>query len=426
MPIAPSAFVQQTLANGATLIVKERPTAGALALSLAVLAGARDESPDEYGVHNLLTRAHLLGAGPWPTEDALRRAVAKTGGGIGASASRELIQFSLTVPAEEFELAADVLRAVLLDPRFDPDAMARDKRLVLQEIVRLQRDPNSLAFDTLVEAVANGHPAGHSALGTTETVAALTRDQVVARRDRVMVGGAMTLAVVGQVDVARAESTFGAILGAVPSGAPPDRPDVPMPPPLTPQRVTRHAGQRQAQALIGVPTPGRRDPDRYALLVLDAVLGSASGRLFAEIRTKRGLAYSAGAGLSFLNDAGVFFTSAGADPSNVELVIELMQAELQRVVDEPLDDATLRAAVGQLAGRRVMSEETSSAHAGQIASLTALGAYESPADFTAALRRVTAADVLAAARRVFTTGHWIVTVLPVEPADSDSRPSGVE
>jgi predicted Zn-dependent peptidase len=407
-----TALAREVLPNGALLLAKERPTAGVVAITVAIRSGARDETAEEAGARNLLARAHLLGTERWPTEDQLRRAIGATGGGIGVSASQELTTISVTVPADEQRLAFEVLADVLNAPRFEADPLLRDRNLVLLEISRRSADPAPLAFDTLLETVWRDHPAGHSALGRAETVQRIDRDRLLELRSEAIVGANLTVAVVGQIDAGRAFAELTNVVGPLPAGKPADRTPHPVPPRPSDERVDRFAGQRQAIVLVGLPVPGRRDPDRYPLAVLDAVLGSPAGRLFAEIRTHRALAYVAGSGLSLMSDAGLFYAQAGTDPANVERVIELIDGELRRIIETPLTEEELRAAAGQLAGQRIMAEETSGAQANQIASLTALGSYESAESFAANVRRVTAADVQRVAERYLGAGRTVIVVQP--------------
>lgn len=407
---------RQQLANGALMLVKERPTSGVVAISVAIRSGSRDEAPNEHGSRNLLARAHLLGTERWPTEDALRRAVANTGGGIGASTSAELTAFSVTVPFEELDLALAVLADVLNSPRFDPEPMERDRKLVLQDILRRQSDPAPLGFDTLVDTVWRGHPGGHTSLGTAETVSTLARDALLAIRERTIVGRNITVALVGQVDRDLAFAGLAGAVGSLPAGEATPRALQAVPPPVDTETVSLQAGQRQAIVIAGVPTAGRLDPDRYPLLAIDTVLGSPAGRLFGEIRTNRGLAYVAGSGVSFLSDTGLFYANAGTDPANIDEVLRLINQELRRLIDEPVPSDRLAAAVSGLAGRRIMAEETSASQAGQIAALTALGSYESAEQFQEAIRRVTADDIQRAAARYFGAGQVRILVRPKESA----------
>ncbi|MCL6648843.1 MAG: insulinase family protein [Chloroflexi bacterium] len=411
-PVTPAPIVQRTLANGAVLLVRERPTAGVVALTVAVRSGARDELPEQAGWRNLLTRAHLLGTARWPTEDLLRRVIGVTGGTIGAATTYELSTFSITVPAAEFPLACEVLSELLNAPRFDEDQLRRDRGLVLLEIQRRQSEPAALAFDTLVEALWRDHPAGHSPLGRRETVERCEPATLRALREQVMVGRNLTVALVGQVEPEQALEALTQAVAPLPAGEPALRPFQPVPPRRQDEQVECQAGQRQAIVLSGLPVPGRLDPDRYPLAVIDAVLGSPAGRLFAEIRTRRALAYAAGTGLNLLTDAGMFYAQAGTDPATLEPVLAVIAQELQRISETPLTAEELAAAVGQLAGQRIMAEETSSAQANQLATLTALGCYETTEAFAQRLRQVSSEEVLRVARRYLTGGRVVVVVRP--------------
>jgi zinc protease len=174
-----------------------------------------------------------------------------------------------------------------------------------------------------------------------------------------------------------------------------------------------NAGTSQAQVLLGVPAPTLTDPDRYAIDVLDAVIDDAGRRLFTEIRDRRGLAYSVGSGVIRLTDAGIWVASAGVDSDNVELVTELILAEMRRLRDEPLTDQELDEAKSYLEGRSVLGLETNLGQARRFASQEALGVREPIAEYLDSIRAVTVDDVQRVARAYFDLENY--TLVVVEP-----------
>ena len=172
-----------------------------------------------------------------------------------------------------------------------------------------------------------------------------------------------------------------------------------------PLRPTPEAGERlgaaervsggsvQAQVLVGMAAPSMADRDRYAMAVLNAAIDDAGRRLFTEIRDRRGLAYSVGSSVVALSDTGAWVASAGVDPENVDLVTELIVAEVHRLRDVPLAAEELDAAKSYLEGRYVLGLETNLAQARRFGGQEALGLREPIAQSIAGVQAVTSADV---------------------------------
>ena len=151
----------------------------------------------------------------------------------------------------------------------------------------------------------------------------------------------------------------------------------------------------QCSVMLGLPIFGRNDPRRFALRLLNDILGSGmSSRLFTEVRERRGLAYSVHSGYGYLADAGVFTVSAGVDRAKLAETIGVCLDELQRLVDEPVPEDELRRAKDHAIGRFRLSLETAFSlgqrHGEQI--LTK-GAVETIDDFVAGLEAVDAAQI---------------------------------
>jgi zinc protease len=203
----------------------------------------------------------------------------------------------------------------------------------------------------------------------------------------------MVIAVVGNFDPATIEAEVEAAVRDLPARPLPART------PVSPQRAEEQvlervsAGTHQAQVLVGVPGPSLTSRDRYAFAVLDAIVDDAGRRLFTEIRDRRGLAYSVGSSLISLTDTGVWLMAAGVDPENVDLVTELLLAEMRRLREEPVSQEELESAKSYLEGRSVLGLETNLGQARRFASQEALGVREPIADYLAQIRLVTAEDI---------------------------------
>jgi predicted Zn-dependent peptidase len=152
-----------------------------------------------------------------------------------------------------------------------------------------------------------------------------------------------------------------------------------------------------------LPALSRHDPDRYVLLILNAVLGRGmSSRLFKEVRERRGLAYSVGSSASMHSDSGVFVVSAGVSPEKVTEALDVILAELEKMTREEVGEEELTKARDYTIGSFRLGLESSMAlgrRAGE--SLLLLGEIEPVESVVAKLRAVTPADVMRVAQRVF-------------------------
>ena len=155
--------------------------------------------------------------------------------------------------------------------------------------------------------------------------------------------------------------------------------------------------------MLGLPLFGRDDPRRFAIRILNGILGSGmSSRLFTEVRERRGLAYSISSGYGYLADAGVFTVSAGVNREKLTETIGVCLDELQKLIDEPVPEDELRRAKDHAIGRFRLSLETAFSlgqrHGEQ---LLTKGKVETIDDFVASLEAVDASQVRAVATDIF-------------------------
>jgi len=169
----------------------------------------------------------------------------------------------------------------------------------------------------------------------------------------------------------------------------------------------------QANLVLGLPALARKDPDRYALMILNSVLGRGmSSRLFKEVRERRGLAYSVGSSVSRYSDTGMLAVSAGVSPENVGEAVRVILEELEKLVQERVGDNELAKARDYTVGSFRLSLESSMAlgqRAGE--SLLALGEIEPVETVVESLRAVTADDLMKVAQRLLQRAKAALSVV---------------
>jgi zinc protease len=364
---------------------------------MAVRAGARYEGQATASAARVLESALLLGTEQYPTRDELVRAIAGRGGDLSVSAGREILEVAVTVGLPDADLATNVLAEVLLRSTFDPEALEREREVLLQQVQEREDEPEDVAADAIYTTVIGDHPLAHLPYGTSAGVKALSVEALRGYWHERLVGPNVLVSVVSGMPHEKVVAKFAAALADLPAGPVPAvnyRALVP-----TEARTLRlPIGTDQSHVFVGAPLPGVGTEDRAALRVLNAVLGRTSGRLFSEVRDKRGLAYSAYSSVAQFVDGGVFLVYAGTQPQTAEAVLSLLRSELARIRDEPIGEAELQNAIGGELGSRILGIETSTNEALYVARDIMFG-IPSEEIQAAQLRAVTAADVQRVARR---------------------------
>jgi predicted Zn-dependent peptidase len=419
---AATPITSAVLPNGVTIVTRERPGSQVLAIDVAVRAGARYESAETASATRFLESALLLGTERWPTRDALVRAIAGRGGDLAVTAGREIVEVSATVGLPDADLALDVLAEILLRSRFDPAALERERDVILQQVHEREDEPEDHASDVLYQTVFAGHPLSNLPYGTSTGVESLTLESLKGYWRGRLVGPNVLVAVVSGLPHDEVVAKLGRALGGVPVGPvlALNYGDIPTPAVRT---VELPLGSDQSHIFIGVPVSGVTTEDRAPLRVLNAVLGRSSGRLFSEIRDRRGLAYSAYSSVSQFVDGGVFYVYAGTTPGTADAVLDLLKSELQRIREQPIDAIELQNAIGGEIGSRAIGVETSANEALYMARDTVFGVP--PREIQAAqTRAVTAADVQRVARRYLDPARFSVVVTGKAPAQGGGSATG--
>ncbi len=403
---------RDVLPNGIVLLVAERPAVPIVAVRVLVEAGAVYDPSDRAGLANLtgalLTRGTAKRTGP-----ALDSAIEFVGGSLEAGAGRDSVSASLRVLRKDLGLGLDLLAEVIQSPTFPPEEVTRKIGEIQAAIKRSEEDPGTVAARALARLVFPNHPYGLPVEGTRESVARLTREEVVKFHREHFRPDATVVAVVGAVTVAEARrevlSRFGswprpaAPLIAVPSATPGRE--------AREQAITRDS-LTQSTIVLGRQAIRQTDPDYFPLVVASYVLGGGSAsRLYTRVREDAGLAYSVYSYVSPSKYGSAFFVSAQTRTTEVAKVQTLLKAELARMTREPPSDAELALAKSYLVGSFPLRLDTSGKVADFVSAVEELGLGLDYADrYKAGVSRVTGRDVQRAAARFFSpeSFSWVV------------------
>jgi predicted Zn-dependent peptidase len=352
------------LDSGITVVTEAMPHVLSATAGFWVGTGSRDEEPALAGASHFLE--HLLFKGsPTRSAEEIAEAVDAVGGDMNAFTTKELTAFYVRVLAESLELGLEILSDVVWNPAFRGEEVEAERQVILEEILMHADEPSDLVHDRVLEAAYPSHPLGRDVLGDDQTIAAMTVEDIGGFHAHHYRPGNIVVAVAGAVEHARVVDLIDAGFDGAPGGEAPRR--VAPGAPAAPVSVTNRATE-QAHVALAFPTHGRHHPDRFALSVLDHILGGGlSSRLFQEIRERRGLAYSVYSYRTTFEDTGLLCFYAGTAPARSHEVLDRMAGELEKVVQEGVTERELSVAKGHIRGETALSLEDSAARMSRVA-----------------------------------------------------------
>jgi predicted Zn-dependent peptidase len=322
-------------------------------------AGSRDETDPEAGVTHFIEHLLFKGTGRHSALE-IAEIFDGLGGELNAATAREHTLVYARIPDHHLETAVDVMSDMVFAPAFaDLDA---EREVVLEEIAMYEDAPQDLVHDLIAEAVFDGHPLGRPVIGTTDVISSISRDAIAGYHAAKYVPGNIVVSAAGNVDhdhlVALLETALGRRTQNGESG-PRVRP------PLVQASAPRLRFQRkdteQYHVCLGAPGISRSDRRRFAASLLDAILGgSASSRLFQEIREKRGLAYAVYSFVSQYTDAGQVGVYVGTREDNLAEALAITADQIADIAAGNLPERELVRAKENLKGRILISMESTS------------------------------------------------------------------
>jgi predicted Zn-dependent peptidase len=414
------------LANGAQLVMAPMPGRDSVAASILVRVGSRWESKRMAGVSHFLEHIVFKGTENFPTSRDVSESIEGIGGVLNASTDKELTTFWVKVPGAHLELAMRVLFDLAFAPKITPDETERERNVVVEELHMYLDQPGDLAQMIFDELIWGAHPLARDPAGSKASLVRIGSEELRSHRREFYVPDRVVVVLAGGFDpeVARrlVEGRFEECVDPGPVAAT-VRGDGGTPAPLGPEpvvKVRRRRGE-QIHVLLGVRCPSYLDQRRWALDILNTVLGEGmSSRLFLELREHQALAYDIHSFAARFRDSGAFAIYMATQPDHVDTAVRAALHEAGRLVEDALSPAELDRTKTQIEGRlRLQLEGTSSMaeFLGHQAALT--GSVMSAAEVIRAVWSVSAEDIQALAESLFATSGWrLAAVGPGLDADA--------
>jgi predicted Zn-dependent peptidase len=352
-------YLLTTLDSGARVVTEPLPSVRSAAIGLWIGTGSRDEDDARAGVTHFLE--HLLFKG---SESYSAQQIAEIfdtfGGELNAATARDYTVVYARVLDEHVEKAIDVMTDMVFAPGL-PD-IDSEREVVLEEIAMVEDTPQELIHDLVTQAVFGEHPLGRPVLGSAEVIANVTRRSIGAYHRARYTASNVVVAAAGSIEHDELVSLIermSAKLGPPPARGPAARAAFVTAP--APSLRFERKDTEQYHVCLGAPGISRSDKRRFAASILDGVLGgSASSRLFQEIREKRGLAYSVYTFSSQYADTGQIGIYVGTRAENLASCLEIVAEQIEAVAAGDVHEEEIARAKENLKGRIMLSMELTS------------------------------------------------------------------
>lgn len=345
-------IVERTSPGGIVFWHMEEPSIPMVALEVSVAGGAALDPAENAGAANMAMSLMDEGAGERGAS-AFAAEAERLSARFGFSASRDRVSVSARMLVENLDASAGLMAEALASPRFDAEAVERVRGQILSNLASEETDPRDVAGKAWYARAFPGHPYGRPTDGTPDSVAALTREDLVAAHGRLLNRARATVGVVGALDAEAAGVLVDTVLAGLPAEAPSEA-ALPASPAAAPPPGVEIVDLPvpQSQVILGHAGLDRDDPDYIPAYVMNYVLGGGgfSSRLMTEVREKRGLAYGVYAYLADLEGAPLYISGVATANDRVAESIEVIRAEWARMASEGVSDEELAKAKQYLTG----------------------------------------------------------------------------
>ncbi len=401
---------RQTLPNGLNIISEEMKHIRSVSIGIWVKSGSRDETPERNGLSHFIEHMVFKGTRNRSAE-AIARQVDSIGGNLDAFTAKECVCFNVKVLDEHLPIAFDVLSDLVLNPVFAVEDVARERRVILEEIKMDEDNPDYLVHEIFTQNFWKDHPLGKPILGTKDTVKGFEQPVVLDLYQKRFTPGNLIIAAAGNL---KHEPFVDLVAKHFDRMKPVKNGFHSVPPKVVPRITLRNKKSlEQVQICVGVPSHPIAHEKRFASYVLNTLLGGGmSSRLFQNIRERQGLAYAIYSDLNPYRDTGCLSVYAGTSRESAAKVVQSIVSEFRKLKSESVPDEELRRSKDQLKGSLMLSLESSTARMSNLARQDMyFDRFYGMDELIEKIEAVTAEDLQDMANDFFRTESIAVTVL---------------
>jgi zinc protease len=386
-------------ADEVPVLVRRKPGTPMANIGIYIVGGAVEEEPGQAGL-TLLTARSMLKGTTTRTAAQIAEDSEMLGGSISASAGSDSFGWSLSVPATRLAEALELLGDVILRPTIPDDAFETERTVALSNVAMLRDDMYRYPMRLASSVAFAKHPYGMPAMGTEESLRAITAEQAREWHKSRILESAVVIGVVADADPKEVADVVARELGSLQL-----QKDPKVAKPRWPKSVKIAAESRdKAQTAIALafPAPPRNDESRFAASLIATVASGLGGRFFDELRDKQSLAYTVQAAVSERRLAGMFLSYIATSPEKEGIARAGLLAEFAKLRDQLVSEEEMMRAKEYVVGSHAISQESGGAQLGEMLDAWMLGeGLHELLEYDTRIRGVTADQMRDVARKYF-------------------------
>ncbi|PLR69796.1 MULTISPECIES: M16 family metallopeptidase [Bacillaceae] len=398
-----------TCQNGVRIVLENIPHVRSVAIGVWIGTGSRNENEKNNGVSHFLEHMFFKGTKTRSARD-IAESFDSIGGQVNAFTSKEYTCYYAKVLDEHSNFALEVLGDMFFNSTFDEIELKKEKNVVYEEIKMYEDTPDDIVHDLLSKATYGDHPLGYPILGTEETLREFESDTLREYMDQYYTPENVVISVAGNITesfISEVENLFGSFETS-------QKGVEIAPPAFMDQKLARTKDTEQAHLCIGFDGLQVGHEQIYDLIVLNNVLGgSMSSRLFQDVREQKGLAYSVFSYHSSYKDNGMLTIYGGTGRAQLDVLFETIQETLSNFKKEGITSKELSNSIEQMKGNLMLSlESTNSRMSRNGKNELLLGRHRSLDEMIEKINEVTADNVNALAKQLFTDNYSVALISP--------------
>ena len=401
---------KKEMKNGLVVATEAMPHLCSASIGVWVRVGSRFETGYPPGISHFIEHLLFKGTKSRSASD-IAKAIDSIGGQLNAFTDKEYVGFYAKVLDRHLGFAFELLSDIVLNPDFPSAELERERNVIFEEINMVEESPPELIQDVFMESFWRDHPLGLPISGTKESVAKISRTEVMKYFKKNYTACNTVISVAGNIRHGQVQGMAARYFSGLDTGVPLDagRPPVAR----NARIVRRKAHLEQTHICLGTPCPPMASPDRYCAHILNNVLGGGmSSRLFQNIRERRGLVYSIYSAPNVYRDAGSLIVYAGCAEESATRVVELTLRELKRLRERAVPSEELKRAKENIKGQFMLSLESTSSRMTHLAQQEMYyGRFYTMKEIMDGFDSVRAGDVRRLANELFDSSGLGLTVL---------------
>lgn len=400
------------LKNGLTVLTEKMPDVRSATVGIWLRKGARHEPAHLNGILHFIEHAVFKGTNQRSSME-IAVEIDRLGGNFDAFTMHEATGFMMKTVDRKSLAALELLAEMLAFPRFDAKELAREQKVIIEEMKMVEDTPEEYLGERFHQAFFPNSSLGLPIEGTKQTVRTFDRETTAEFHRRMYQPRNLVFAAAGNIEHTEVVATAQKFFGEKESFAAFDSEKIETPQIAAPLVLEQKKSLEQAHLLLAVPFVGAADERRYAGEMLSSIIGGGtSSRLWQKVREERGLAYSVGASAIAFQDCGIFSVYAGTSPETLGEVLDIAVDELRWIVREGVTDEELGLVKEQAVASVLLALESSGSRAETLARQEIIhGKQISVEETLAKVEAVTTKDVQNLAREFFRTEKIAVGAL---------------